>query len=317
MNVQEALRMLTFKAGTLDDITSKAANSLFTNQQYVDELMFQLRDYSAVTKGIQDVYSVGITTNSIFINAPTLALRSEAYFYMAVIVQGTIFGMDMKGQADTFNTFRYSPMRGIANWLMSWNAGHTQYFNISPINSESAPTSTLSAGINDSVTTIPITSTTGFVASNGRVTIDSEKILYSYKDATNLYGCVRGVEMTTAASHLEDATVTMNNLFIYYCRLPIEITVESDDSISAGELARVLEPCDEHMQGIIKAAAYNLVLKLDADRAGFYKIDSEKLYKQYRLEVLKGYYSGRQGVSTRPPNPVNESGLAYGANVIF
>lgn len=59
---------------------------------------------------------------------------------------------------------------------------------------------TLSAGINDSVTTVPVTSTTGF-KSSGEIRINSELISYTSVDATNFLGCTRGVFGTTAAAH--------------------------------------------------------------------------------------------------------------------
>lgn len=317
MNVQEAYRLINFKIGTMDDISSRNINALFSNQQIIDELNTQLKDYARITKGIQDVYSVSLSTNTPFIQAPSLALRSESYNYLAVIVNGTIFSVDMRGQSEVYNTFRYSPIQGITNWIMPWSAGHTQYLSYFPMNSTANKSTTLSSTVTDTATTIPVVSTTGFLNNHGRLTIGLEKIYYTYKDSTNFYGCVRGMEMTTAASHLSTTAVSENNVFIHYNRLPVSVTVESDDTISSATLAQVLEPCDEHMNGIIKSVAYNLILKIDTDRATAYKIDSDKLYEEYKLEILRGYYAGRQGTGVREPFPTNESGVPFGTNLIY
>jgi len=66
--------------------------------------------------------------------------------------------------------------------------------------------SNLSGAIDDVVTTITVVSTTTFAAS-GTIQIDGELITYAGKTATDFTGCVRGVDGTTAAPHV-DATPT-------------------------------------------------------------------------------------------------------------
>ena len=68
-------------------------------------------------------------------------------------------------------------------------------------------TTTLNGGINSSVTTITVTSTSSFPTS-GTIDIDTELITYSGKNATQFTGCVRGANGTTAASHSTGVTVT-------------------------------------------------------------------------------------------------------------
>ena len=58
----------------------------------------------------------------------------------------------------------------------------------------------LQADINDSVTTINVGKTNAFTSS-GTVQIGDEKITYTGVDETNLTGCTRGAESTSAASH--------------------------------------------------------------------------------------------------------------------
>ena len=59
---------------------------------------------------------------------------------------------------------------------------------------------TLTAGINASVTDIPLTSVTGMPTS-GTIIINSEEMTYSGISSLNLTGAVRGVNGTTAATH--------------------------------------------------------------------------------------------------------------------
>jgi len=72
---------------------------------------------------------------------------------------------------------------------------------------------TLSAGINNVVATIPVVSTAGY-APHGRIQIDSELIDYSGISGNNLIGARRGVAGTTAAAHLAGASVPQNECLI-------------------------------------------------------------------------------------------------------
>jgi len=118
--------------------------------------------YSQITniareKGIQDVYSLSLNKTTQFVRAPQLALRSEAYYMIYVINNGIIFAIDMRGQRDVFKTFIFNPINGITNWIMPWHAGKTNYFSAFPNNSLDAKTTTLSAAISSTDTTIPLT----------------------------------------------------------------------------------------------------------------------------------------------------------------
>jgi len=69
-------------------------------------------------------------------------------------------------------------------------------------------TTTLTSGINASVTTIPVVTVAGFLA-DGHILIDSEIVKYTGTSGGNSFtGCIRGVAGSTAASHLISATVT-------------------------------------------------------------------------------------------------------------
>jgi len=67
-----------------------------------------------------------------------------------------------------------------------------------------ATNSTLNGALNGTATTITITSTTSY-ATSGFIKIDNEVISYTGKTGTTLTGCIRGVEGTTATTHLTAA----------------------------------------------------------------------------------------------------------------
>jgi hypothetical protein len=66
---------------------------------------------------------------------------------------------------------------------------------------------TLSAGINNSVTTIPVVSTAGFLTA-GELRITTEVITYTGKTATSFTGCTRGARGSANIAHSTGAVVT-------------------------------------------------------------------------------------------------------------
>ena len=82
------------------------------------------------------------------------------------------------------------------------------YFDVTPVISTqtfvdklSTAYSTLTAGINATTTSIPISSAAAFPPSGGLIKIDSEQILYSAVSGNNLIGCTRGYNGTIATTH--------------------------------------------------------------------------------------------------------------------
>lgn len=56
----------------------------------------------------------------------------------------------------------------------------------------------------------------------------TEVIHYLYKDGTNLYGCIRGQEGTTAATHADNAVITLRDIVIYGSKIPASMSSSSD-----------------------------------------------------------------------------------------
>lgn len=314
MNVSEALRRINFKIGTLDDITGRAINNIIQTRYIIDELNTQLRAYANTTKGIQSVYSVPLNTKTPVVTAPPLALRSESIFFAEVINNQKIYPLDIRGVNEVLNNFTINPFVGITSWAMPFMDGNIKYLGLYPMNSTSADVTALSADILFSDTTITVDSTVGFLNNFGRIKIGDEVILYQYKDDTKFYNCVRGIEGTLAVNHSDNDVVSHCNLIIYYSRLPVKIVVTDDNFVSQETLAREIEVVEEHLEGIIKIVSYNLILKLDKERAGQYKVDAQELFDQYTSDIRKGYQKIRKGANLREPY-ISQSGYPAYTNL--
>lgn len=299
MKLYETLRRINFKIGTLDDITGRAINNIVETRYIIDELNTQLYQYANKTKGIIDTFSTQLNTDRTFIQAPKMALRSQSYLFGQLIVDGRIFPLDIRGKNDTLNNFVISPFQSITSWIMPFSQGKAQYLGAFPTNSTSASVTKLASDILSTDTTIEVNSTKGFIKTFGRLQIENETILYEYCDDTKFYGCVRGIEDTKAENHNENTNVTHCNLILYYARLPKKIEVYDDNFVSEETLNREIEVCEEHMEGIIKIVAYNLIMKLDNSRAGQYKVDADELFEQYEADIRKGYSNIRKGANVR------------------
>jgi hypothetical protein len=105
--------------------------------------------------------------------------------------------------------------RGLQFWevknqnvkLVEGQAVYTFFRSPSDGLSDGIPT-TLSAGINATVTTIGVASVTGMPTTGGTIKINNEVITYTGISSLNLTGCTRGVNGTTAATHSTSDTVT-------------------------------------------------------------------------------------------------------------
>lgn len=90
--------------------------------------------------------------------------------------------------------------RGVNSTGPSWHSSGAS------VSSLTFGSTTLSSGIDNTVTTIPITAGGSFPAA-GTILIDSEQISYTGNTGTTLTGATRGANGTTAASHLSTAAV--------------------------------------------------------------------------------------------------------------
>ena len=316
MKLYEALRRINFKIGTLDDITGRAINNIVETRYIIDELNTQMFQYANKTKGIRDTYSTIINHNEPIIKAPKNALRSCSYLFGEVIVDGKIFPLDVRGTNNVLNNFTVNPYTGITSWLMPFAQGKTQYLGAYPTSSTSAKSTVLTKELLSTDTEIEVLSTKGFIRNFGRLKIGTETIMYQYCDDVKFYGCIRGIEGTKAENYDIGTQVTHCNLILYYAKLPEKIEVYDDNFVSNETLNKELEIVEEHLEGIIKIVAYNLILKLDNTRAAQYKIDSEELFAQYETDIRKGYENIRKGANVRSPY-MSQSGYPAYTNLQY
>ena len=76
-----------------------------------------------------------------------------------------------------------------------------------PNEEDQVESTTLNGSHSSSVTTLTLTSTTGF-ASSGKVYIGGEQVTYTGVSGNDITGCTRGANSTTAALHADGTTVT-------------------------------------------------------------------------------------------------------------
>ena len=139
--------------------------------------------------------------------------------YERIGMQGTA-GYQLKTAKRSLNIlFSEWGNRGLQFWevknqniaLVDSQAVYTFYRSPSDGTSSGIST-TLSAGINATVTTIGVASVTGMPTTGGIITINSEQITYTGISSLDLTGCVRGVNGSTAATHsTSDAVLQFPN----------------------------------------------------------------------------------------------------------
>lgn len=144
----------------------------------------------------------------------------------------------------TFNTqpqnIKDEKFYNLMNWNSNTTASQPSYVYVRnktlvfwPTPSTSAQTTTLSSGITATDLTITVASISG-LAPKGRILIDSEVIEYDSTTTTTLVlhsTEQRGMEGTTAASHLISSIVTYRNILIFYYAKPTPLTNEVDQTV--------------------------------------------------------------------------------------
>ena len=108
-----------------------------------------------------------------------------------------------------YNTARIKKdddLNSAGNNLVSLN--YNEYIDKDyPNEEDQIKSTTLNASHSSSVTTLTLTSTTGFSAS-GKVYIGGEQVTYTAVSGNDITGCTRGANSTTAALHADGTTVT-------------------------------------------------------------------------------------------------------------
>ena len=126
-------------------------------------------------------------------------------------------------QSVDYNTFRISKNQDLGSSGVTLRILDYKEYIQKYVEQEDDVTNTaLDGAIDDTVTTITVTSTTGFDAA-GTIQIENETITYTGTTSTTFTGCTRGANSTTAASHVDTTNVaqfTSGGIPVYVFRTP-------------------------------------------------------------------------------------------------
>lgn len=158
-----------------------------------------------------------------------------------------------RGYHDTLNNILRQYFNTLDNFIAQLNAGALNTLALPQGAFFQDGVTTLTAGINNSVTTIPVASTTSF-QNTGVILIGSELISYTGKTATSFTGCTRGQYSSSSASHLSGAYVGEAQA----ATAPVALFM-SETTSSNGV---VLDPADKSKIVFETAGYYNIQFSL-------------------------------------------------------
>ena len=284
MLIKDAVSRIRFQTNTNDDNTGKNINALFSNANLIAEFQLVLAQYAAFTKAIESIYSTPVLANTRSVTGPSDIIRGEGYKFIELWLQGRKYPINIKSLNTTQTEFPTMTSVGVPQYVSVWE-DEISFF---PVPSSSRSTTTNTVEVSSVATTITVTTTSNFPPQNGRITIGNEKIRYASVTSTEFLGCTRGIEGTSASEHTSSLTIQENNLFVYYKKRPFNILVDDSDIISPTDLEKNLEIPEEHMPGILDLTTYNLLSKIDPDRAAPYKMDAAAFLQQSKIDIEQG-----------------------------
>jgi len=285
--VKDAVELIRFKTQTVNQLQGKAINQLFSNGDLIRQLQFALDEFARKTKCIEDIFSVTITNQEQFIALPPLILRSKGFRFMVVYLNQLAFPIDIQNLNNVYSTFPLNNYTGIPSWALPWGTTDQQQIMFFPRLSQSANVTTISSNYTPGDMVINVASTAGFLQINGRITVGSHKIRYQKVTATSFIGC-QTVEQTEDTAHSSGESVSQNNVWIFYYRLHSTIPINSETRIDDNVAALPLEIPNEYMNGICDETAYQLIKKIDVQRAEAYKVDYETFIKDAEWDINQG-----------------------------
>lgn len=288
MKVKKVLEAIEFNISTLNDLSGKSINRIFSDKDIVRQLNFSLLRYSSETLALEGIHTFTLDTKIQYAAIPELALRSRTYRMIVVYVQGVQYVLDIANLNNIQAYFPYS-FQGLPNWVLPW-ADKLYFF---PTNGTSFAQTTLFSTITDEDTTITVSDASALPLQSGYVTIGTEKVSYNYRTGNVFYQCVRGAESTTAEAHSAGDAVIENNCHIFYFKRHFEIPVSDKGVVDKTTLDREMEVCDEHIQVITDYASYKLLSKTDASRAAAYKVD----FDEWLIKVSANIKQGRSKIT--------------------
>ena len=285
MKYKDVIERIRFATNSTHDLSGKAAQPYFSNHNINIQLKFALDKYASYTHAIEGFYSTQAKTTGEVIQMPDDLIRSQGIRYIFIYNKGLRYPLLEKDPNNVFSNFPVQNITGIPGWYLHWANEVTLY----PINNLDPSVTALLNDISATDTQIELATDVSLAAKQGRVTIENEKICYGWKTGTTLYNCQRGVEGTTASSHLRTTTVTENNTIILYRKLHWSFDVpKNSDRVDAVWADKEMEIPDEHIEVICDNVSYKLLAKVSPDRADFYKMDFDKWLEEAKYQIQKG-----------------------------
>jgi hypothetical protein len=230
-----------------------------TDEEIIEEINEKQRDvaHERLWSFLEDVFSDS-----------SVAYKKE-YKINESVVLGKVHAITFKSRplakidAHRFDILNWDTSQiGTPTHFSIWNNKIRLY----PLPSSSAATTTLNGDISASDTTITVNSTSSFAAS-GRIKIGDEIISYTSKTATQFLGCERGLEGTTATSHLSGSEVVERDIVYTAHKEPDELTDIQDETPIPDPSVLVYGAAMELALGKIQDQVLHDRLKIKYERA--------------------------------------------------
>ena len=183
--------------GTYNDITPIRVTTTLPNNPFTTLNTFPTVTVNAPGHGANNgdyvTFSGATTVGGLNLNNEYVITYIDSNSY-SITASTNATSSATGGGAAVVAAYQLNSGNSTVTYQTGWGAGlWSGYVN-------GTTTTTLNGTINDSVTTVVVTSTTGFAAS-GTILIGSELITYAAKTGTDFTGCTRGANGTIAASH--------------------------------------------------------------------------------------------------------------------
>lgn len=185
-----------------------------------------IRNWSAFVKWYERIVALPITALNPIVALPTDTLALSMIRWQD---RGRVRSVDMSTHAErTFSSMGSgTPFRFV-------NVPRNSRIIMSPAPTVGSYTTTITAALDDSSTSITVASTANF-PTTGRIILDygtgnAEQVEYYSTDATHFLLCRRGDGDTTARTHAPTGTVHEGKLVVYIKALPPDLSADGDTS---------------------------------------------------------------------------------------
>lgn len=213
--------ILSIRAQIPDPVASAADNgdsfSYDTLRRWINDAMRIMATTSPI---IEDWYALQSQEGMDIYELPNTTLSVEQLFYDLLPCVRAPEALTIFSSKITSRGYYFGPHSTHAN----------QRLQVWPASSRTGSTTTLSADLSATATTISIAAAAVTFKSYGFLSIDDEIILYRTINAagTSITNLLRGQAGTAATTHTNGATVTERNIIMKMSRLPVPISLPED-----------------------------------------------------------------------------------------